>query len=158
MPHLVTLAAWLAALWLTAAVVMLVLTFWHPSVTLHWSTIVYLLATLVCSLIEFGMFVVDKYRAGTGGRRIPEVVLHTLELLGGWPGSLLAQRTFHHKNRKLAYQAVFWVIAGGHVVLLAWMAWLWWSLPSSRPEPAAAEPAVAAHARFTVPEWTTRLE
>jgi uncharacterized membrane protein YsdA (DUF1294 family) len=147
-PDLLNLFAWLAAAWLTAVVVLLGLVVWHPAVRFHWTTVVYFAATLLFSLIAFGTFAVDKYRAGTGGRRVPEAVLHTLELLGGWPGSLLAQRTFRHKNRKIAYQAVFWVIVAVHVVLLAWLAWLWWSTPQSEPPPAsvpaeATEPAEA---------------
>ncbi|SJM91388.1 Cold-shock protein (fragment) [Crenothrix polyspora] len=51
--------------------------------------------------------------------RIPEKSLHTLELLGGWPGALLAQRTLRHKNRKPSYQVVFWLIVGLHVAGLA---------------------------------------
>ncbi|MGC1273394.1 MAG: DUF1294 domain-containing protein [Planctomycetaceae bacterium] len=134
-PDLINLVAWLAAIWLAAVVVLLALAFWHPSVQMHWTNLVYLGATTLFSLIVFGAMGLDKYRAGTGGRRIPEAVLHTLELLGGWPGSLLAQRSFRHKNRKLAYQAVFWAIVAIHVVLLAWTAWLWWTMPASEPPP-----------------------
>jgi hypothetical protein len=40
--------------------------------------------------------------------RTPEKVLHASELLGGWPGALLAQQLFRHKTRKVSYQLVFW--------------------------------------------------
>ena len=40
----------------------------------------------------------DKRSAVRGNWRIPEVQLHTLELLGGWCGAFLAQKIFHHTN------------------------------------------------------------
>ncbi|HEX6987780.1 MAG TPA: DUF1294 domain-containing protein [Planctomycetaceae bacterium] len=144
-PDLLNLVAWLAALWLAAATVMLVLVFSHPSVRFHWTTVVYLGATALFSLLAFGAMGTDKYRASTGKRRVPELALHVFELLGGWPGSLLGQRTFRHKNRKIIYQAVFWGIVAVHLVLLAWTLYLWWNPPVTGPppEPAAeaAEPA-----------------
>lgn len=50
---------------------------------------------------------VDKKAAIKGEWRIPEKNLHTLEMLGGWSGALLAQKILHHKNKKKSYQAEF---------------------------------------------------
>jgi hypothetical protein len=33
------------------------------------------------------------------------------DLLGGWPGGLLAQRTFRHKVSKSGFIGVFWITA-----------------------------------------------
>jgi uncharacterized membrane protein YsdA (DUF1294 family) len=44
------------------------------------------------SLITFAVYFFDKRTARHGRPRTPEVTLHVLELLGGWPGALLAQR------------------------------------------------------------------
>lgn len=49
----------------------------------------------------------DKQRAESGQWRILEWQLHLAELLGGWPGALLAQRRFRHKTRKVSFQFVF---------------------------------------------------
>ncbi|WP_153605141.1 DUF1294 domain-containing protein, partial [Pseudomonas aeruginosa] len=49
----------------------------------------------------------------------PGVRLHLFELLGGWPGALVAQQVFRHKTRKLSFQLVFWGI-----VLLHQSFWL----------------------------------
>jgi uncharacterized membrane protein YsdA (DUF1294 family) len=87
----------------------------------HLSWIV--LAYLVMSLVAFVAMGLDKRRAVRHRRRIPEATLHTLELLGGAPGSLLGQAVFRHKTRKLGYQLVFWLIVAGHVA-----AWAWWWL------------------------------
>ncbi|MGE3109648.1 MAG: DUF1294 domain-containing protein [Phycisphaerales bacterium] len=80
---------------------------------------------LVMSLITFCAFGVDKWRAASAQnrRRIPESTLHVLELLGGWPGSLLAQRLIRHKSSKLAYRRVFWLITAVHI-----LGWAWWLL------------------------------
>jgi hypothetical protein len=46
--------------------------------------------------------------AGAPGLAHTEKVLHASELLGGWPGALLAQQLFRHKTRKVSYQLVSW--------------------------------------------------
>ncbi len=74
------------------------------------------------STLTFAIYAWDKRQARRGGSRVPERVLHGLELLGGWPGALLAQRSLRHKNRKRSYQVVFWIIGGLHLA-----GWWWWS-------------------------------
>jgi uncharacterized membrane protein YsdA (DUF1294 family) len=73
----------------------------------------------VMSLITFTYYGLDKRRAGRGGWRIPEKTLHLLELLGGWPGALLAQSLFRHKRSKASYMLVFWLIVALHAA--AWI-------------------------------------
>lgn len=75
----------------------------------------YAIMSVLCYLSYF----LDKRAAEKGLWRIPEKTLHSLELLGGWPGGLLAQRTLRHKNRKPSYQVVFWLIVGLHIVGLS---------------------------------------
>jgi uncharacterized membrane protein YsdA (DUF1294 family) len=70
------------------------------------------------SVVTLAAFAIDKGRARRGALRIPEATLHALELLGGWPGSLVGQRLLAHKTRKVPYQAVFWAIVAVH--LAAW--------------------------------------
>jgi len=72
------------------------------------------------SLITFTVYSLDKRAARLGRPRTPEATLHVLELLGGWPGALLAQRVIRHKNAKLSYQVVFWLIGAVHVA--GWIA------------------------------------
>ena len=75
------------------------------------------LATLwaVVSLTTYGLYALDKQRARDKGWRVPEVMLHFAELLGGWPGAFLAQRRLRHKCTKWSYQVVFWLIVLAHV-------------------------------------------
>jgi uncharacterized membrane protein YsdA (DUF1294 family) len=72
------------------------------------------------SLITFVAYYLDKHAAQLCRPRTPEATLHVLELLGGWPGALLAQRLIRHKNAKVGYQVVFWLIGAVHVV--GWIA------------------------------------
>lgn len=74
------------------------------------------------SLITFLTYAGDKRRAGTGQWRTPEATLHWLELLGGWPGALVAQWQIRHKNRKSGYQFVFWIIVIMHLAAVLWLA------------------------------------
>ena len=69
----------------------------------------------VVTIIAYGL---DKRAATTGRWRTREKTLHTLALLGGWPGALVAQRAFHHKTRKAGFQVITWL-----VVLLHGAAW-----------------------------------
>lgn len=77
----------------------------HPSV---------LAAYGLMSLLTAGLYWHDKRRATSQGQRTPEKLLHGAELLGGWPGALLAQQLFRHKTRKVSYQLVFWMIVALH--------------------------------------------
>jgi uncharacterized membrane protein YsdA (DUF1294 family) len=63
------------------------------------------------------LYWLDKRKAQRQKWRIPEAVLHISELVGGWASAYWAQRLFRHKNRKLSYQVVFWVIAILHQLL-----------------------------------------
>ena len=63
------------------------------------------------SVVTAAVYLLDKRLAIRGARRIPERTLHGLELLGGWPGALVAQQVFRHKNRKPSFFLVTWLIA-----------------------------------------------
>lgn len=77
----------------------------------------------VISLLTFLLYRHDKRKAASGGWRVPEKWLHAGELLGGWPGALLAQQFYRHKTRKLSFQLVFWLIVVVHQLI--WIDWLW---------------------------------
>lgn len=74
----------------------------------------------LASLITFAAYGLDKRAARLGRWRIPERRLHLFELLGGWPGAWLAQRTFRHKTFDHAFRRVFLAIVALHAI--AWMA------------------------------------
>tara|TARA_R110000782_G_scaffold52329_2_gene112318 strand:- start:1390 stop:1635 length:246 start_codon:yes stop_codon:yes gene_type:complete len=61
----------------------------------------------------------DKRRAQQSLQRTPENLLHLVELLGGWPGALIAQQIFRHKTRKIAYQTIFWLVVAAHQLFWA---------------------------------------
>ncbi len=66
------------------------------------------------SAVAFAAYWHDKNSAKHGAWRLPESSLHALELFGGWPGALVAQQWLRHKNRKLSYQIIFWLIVAAH--------------------------------------------
>lgn len=77
---------------------------------------------LLSSLLALMLYRHDKRQAGQGGQRIAENTLHLVELLGGWPGALLAQQIYRHKTRKLSFQIVFWLIVIAHQIF--WVDWV----------------------------------
>ena len=66
------------------------------------------------SIVTFLAYAWDKRQARVQGFRLPEVWLHLLALLGGWPGAFVAQRRLRHKNAKLSFQFTFWLIVALH--------------------------------------------
>lgn len=82
-----------------------------------------LLAYAAVSAVTFVAYGVDKRAAVRGRRRVPEATLHLLELLGGFPGALVAQQVFRHKRNKAGYMIVCRLIIALH--LGGWGAWLW---------------------------------
>src|SRR3546814_20396935 len=64
------------------------------------------------------MYWLDKEAAQGGARRIPESTLHLVDLLGGWPGALIAQQQFRHKTVKASFQFAFWCSALAKIALM----------------------------------------
>ena len=81
-------------------------------------------AYFVLSVVSYAMYALDKDAAGRDARRTPENSLHLADLLGGWPGALIAQQQFRHKTIKQPFQVVFWI-----TVILN-IAGAWWLLSS----------------------------
>lgn len=66
------------------------------------------IVSVLASVVAFLAYADDKTRANRNAWRIPEANLHLIALCGGWPGALAAQHLLRHKNRKQAFQVVFW--------------------------------------------------
>lgn len=88
--------------------------------------ICYLLLVIGTSLWAFMVYWLDKQLAQSGGRRIPEIKLLFIALLGGWPGAFAAQRIFRHKTRKVSFQTAFWKTVLFHFWLVGFVAFLIW--------------------------------
>ncbi len=73
------------------------------------------------SVLSFSLYGLDKRASVRGGWRTPEARLHLVELLGGWPGALLAQRVFRHKTRKTSFRVVFYLAVAANLVALGWL-------------------------------------
>ncbi len=65
----------------------------------------------------------DKRAARRGGWRTRESTLHALELLGGWPGSILGQRLLRQKSRKVSYRIVLALIVLAHLAIWGYVLW-----------------------------------
>ena len=58
---------------------------------------------IVINIIAFFTFGLDKHKAINRKRRIPELTLMTLCVLGGGIGCFLGMKFFHHKTRKIKF-------------------------------------------------------
>lgn len=83
-------------------------------------TYVFVYGSLI-SGITFLFYGYDKMQARNLQWRVKEVTLHTLALVGGWPGALVGMHYFQHKTRKVSFQVVFWGIVA------VWEG-LWWGV------------------------------
>ena len=81
---------------------------------------------LAVNATAFGYFGYDKACANASSRRVPEVVLHGLTLLGGSPGAYVAMRFFRHKTIKGRFRFVFWCIVLLQLGLCIWIATHFW--------------------------------
>ena len=77
---------------------------------------------VLASFVSFCVYAIDKAAAKNDRGRIPENFLHLLELAGGWPGALVAQRLLRHKSIKYSYQIMYWLCVVTNMLLLAWLA------------------------------------
>ncbi|MBB6598232.1 DUF1294 domain-containing protein [Luteimonas sp. MC1825] len=76
---------------------------------------------LALSVLSYLMYRSDKLAARRDAQRTPEATLHLVDLLGGWPGALIAQQRYRHKTAKQSFQLTFWATV---VFNLAGAAWL----------------------------------
>ena len=74
---------------------------------------------LAIGIVDTAIFAYDKSCARNGCRRIPEKVLHLLELLGGVFLIVPMMYVLRHKNKKISYFAVTYAL------LLVWLAALY---------------------------------
>jgi len=86
-----------------------------------------------CSLVSFSQYGIDKARAGTAKRRIPEKALLLTALLGGWPGALAGATVFRHKTRKQPYRRLLKLSIAGNVCLLGCVIWIFWPMLGDTP-------------------------
>lgn len=83
--------------------------------------IVVAIACAGLSLLSYLMYWLDKEAAQGGARRIPESTLHLVDLLGGWPGALIAQQQFRHKTVKESFQFGFWCTVFANIMIVSWL-------------------------------------
>ena len=65
---------------------------------------------LVINIFAGILFCADKRRAQNGKRRIPESILHLFELVGGIFTVIFLMFIIRHKNQKMSYKLVSFVI------------------------------------------------
>lgn len=93
----------------------LLVLFWHPPRVL-------IPLYFAASATSLALYALDKRAARQGRRRVPEATLHGVDLLGGWPGALVAQQWFRHKTSKRSFRTVYWVTVVLNVSVLVWSA------------------------------------
>ena len=76
---------------------------------------------LAMSACAYFLYAGDKTAAGRGGQRTPESTLHAVDLLGGWPGALVAQQRLRHKTVKATFQVTFWLTVASNLAGMAWL-------------------------------------
>jgi len=79
---------------------------------------------LVLSVVSFGMYWWDKRAAQRDKRRVRERTLHTVALLGGWPGALVGRAAFRHKTVKVMFRVLTWLAIVAHVAIAGGVTWL----------------------------------
>lgn len=77
----------------------------------------------VLSVVALLMYRADKSAATQGRRRTPESTLHTVDIVGGWPGALVARHAFRHKTVKQPFRSIFWVTVVANCLALAGIVW-----------------------------------
>jgi len=85
--------------------------------------IILLVYFLLISAITLATYKLDKKRAILQKRRISEESLHLLSIFGGSLAALYAQHKYRHKNKKLSFQIVFWLILVLQIAVVFFIVW-----------------------------------
>jgi uncharacterized membrane protein YsdA (DUF1294 family)/cold shock CspA family protein len=91
------------------------------SVTAYNMPIQILYLYLAASAITFLFYAKDKRAARAYRWRTKESTLHTLAIVGGWPGALIAQQVLRHKSKKDAFQFMFWTTVVLNCAAFGWL-------------------------------------
>ena len=78
-------------------------------------------AYFALSVVSYFMYRSDKVAAQADAQRTPESSLHLADLLGGWPGALIAQQQFRHKTVKPSFQLAFWATVVFNLAAVGWL-------------------------------------
>jgi uncharacterized membrane protein YsdA (DUF1294 family) len=81
----------------------------------------YLIWLAAASVITFGFYGFDKAQSKFGGWRMPEMALHILALVGGFPGGWVGRPVFRHKTQKGIFTFVLVVSTLLHLGLGYWL-------------------------------------
>ena len=82
-------------------------------------------AYLLLSSLLLLLYRTDKRSAQSGRARVPDMVLHLLAALGGWPGGLMAQMRYQHHTSNIRFVRTFWLsvavnAVGTYLLLVYW--------------------------------------
>ena len=75
----------------------------------------------VINIAAFAAFGLDKYRARSAGRRIPEAAFFIMALAGAVPGLWFGLGAFRHKTRKASFRFGLPLIALMQVIIVVWL-------------------------------------
>lgn len=92
--------------------------------TSAWVVVAGVAALVLLNAATVLVYALDKRAARRRTRRVSERALLTLGLLGGWPGAVLAQRTFRHKTAKASFRHAFVLTVVLNTAVAAVVAWL----------------------------------
>lgn len=76
---------------------------------------------IIVNLLAGVVFAYDKHCACSHRWRVPEAMLHLLELLGGVPVILILMYIIRHKNRKFSYFVVTYLILALWIIAIIWL-------------------------------------
>lgn len=81
----------------------------YVAVTINWNLPWWVaLIYIGASGASYIAYALDKAAAQGGHWRISESSLMALSVVGGWPGSVVAQQSLRHKTRKRDFRIAFW--------------------------------------------------
>lgn len=89
-----------------------------------------LVAYLALGVVSIAVYWADKRAAEAGRWRVSETSLHSVDLIGGIAGGLVAQQLLRHKTSKSSFALVTLLIALLHVAALVTLVTGIWEVPA----------------------------
>lgn len=98
-----------------AAAIIIALIAWWLGV--HW----YIAWIAGASVATFALYGFDKQQARSNGGRVPELVLHGMALVGGFPGGWAGRAVFRHKTLHTSFTVVLIVATILNAAFAIWL-------------------------------------